>query len=293
MCGMKGKHLYSNSKLGINLLALPNLNSARANAKRRNISDVGSVTASQALSYGGVFPDAPLLFCGSANKAFPILQQLVRMTNKPFILIGTERLNDSCLCALETSWSSSQVPDHLETGSGILTLSPDIETYAALRDSIRAWHTHFPIVCLGDGLSLDSSMLDSLNSLGAYCIITGSLQRSVLTSDKLEIGALLRSMEYVLISSAGGAAQEIVDYLPKFEEIRVTNTTDFSSHRDTPRDLYGHHPHNGSGIRISQSRVVETMPVIKQDELVAMQKENALVIYNTRTARVYISRIQW
>ena len=150
------------------------------------------------------------------------------------------------------------------------------------------------ILCLGGGLQVDAELLNLLNSTGRYIIVSSSLSRSVKGSDgvKLSVRDLLSSMDYILVSSIGSSAKELIEVLPSFDYQKVTNTTDFSYHQDGAHiyENISHH-RNGAGIRISQSRSMETRTVFTESELKRMQDDNILLIYNALESHIWVSEI--
>lgn len=281
--------------LGMALLRIPAGKRDRENKKRRDVVDLGQTTAAQMLSVTGICPDAPLLLSGRHNKTFPILRQLVKMAAVPCLLIGTRRdLEQSCLLGLDLDWTSETPGSRLSKGSGALCLRPGAETSLALKEYLPGWDTHLSVLCLGNGLQVDTELLNLLNGTGRYILLSEALGRSVKGSEgsKLTLEELLLSMDYIVISSIGMAAKELVAALPSYECEKVTNITDFSLHQDSPQSsIEGHHHRNGGGFRLSQSRSLEPKPILTQDDLRSMQNNNTVMIYNARAAHTWVARI--
>jgi len=278
---------------GMALLRIPIGKTSSVDSKRRGIGDLGRTTAAQMLSATGMRPDSPILLSGRHNKTFPVLRQLVKMTSVPCLLIGTRRdLEQSCLLDLGLDWISETPRSRLSSDSGALYLRPGAETNLALKEYLPGWDDHLLILCLGNGLQVDAELLNLLNGLGRYILISESLSRSVKGGEgyRLTPEELLSSMDYMVISSIGTAAKDLVSVLPSYECEKVTNTTDFSLHQNSPQ-LSDHHHRNGGGFRISQSRARETKPILTQDDLRSMQDNNTLVIYNSRAAHTWVARL--
>lgn len=286
-----GQKLYKG--LGMALLRIPIGKASNADSKRRGIGDLGRTTAAQMLSVTGVRLDAPILLSGRHNKVFPVLRQLVKMAPMPCLLIGTRRdMEQSCLLDLDLDWTSETPQSRLSPGHGALYLRPGAETNLALKEYLPGWDTHLLILCLGNGLQVDAELLNLLNGLGCYILILESLSRSVKESEgcRFTPEELLSSMDYMVISSIGTAAKDLVSALPSYECEKVTNTTDFSLHQVSPH-LSDHHHRNGGGFRISQSRALETKSILTQDDFRSMQDSSTLVIYNARAAHTWVAKL--
>ena len=101
---------------------------------------------------------------------------------------------------------------------------------------------------------------------------------------------LMASMSYLVISSAGSGAKELISVLPNYEQEKITNTTDLSGHGDSPYQTHRHH-HRGLGLRLSQSRTLETKPILTQEQLTDMQNSRITLIYNAETAQTWTAKI--
>lgn len=282
--------------VGMPLFRLPVTKSDRVNRERRNIADLGTVTASRALSETGIRPDAPLTICGRQAKALPVLRQLVRQSPLPFLLIGSRRdlSDESCLLSLPHEWTVSSPSASLPSGSGIMVLPPGAQTMLFLKENLSDWDGRLVILCLGSGLQADQELLNLLNGLGNYIILTESLFRSVKGGGDLKLSPreLLAGMEYILISSIGSAAGELISILPYFECEKVTDTEDISLHRHSLPMGYGaKFPQNGGGLHLGQARNLETKPILSQDELTRMQDQNIMLLYNVRLSHTWTARI--
>lgn len=278
------------------LLGLPSTKSNHTNNVRRNIPDMNSISAAQMISITGITPEKPLIFCGSQNKSLPIIKQLIRQSHSPFVLLGTQHdFNEiSCLRSLNTEWENNSFTYHLPEGNGLLALEPTAQNYLDLKECISKWKSHLIILCTGNGLQVDQELLNLLNSIGHYMILTDNLQRSVKSTDnsKMTAADLLSSMEYILISSIGTAAKDLLKVLPDFEYEKITNTSDFSLHQDTPNDYEnGHHHRDGRGFRIGQSKTLESRCIITQEELIQMQDGNAMLIHNAHSSHTWVAQI--
>lgn len=281
--------------LGMPLLRLPIGKRDSANQKKRNIGNLGVTTAAHMLSATGITPNAPILLCGPHSKAFPVLRQLIKMSPIPCLVVGTRRdFEGSCLSDFPIGWSESDVPPSLPNGNGRLVLRPGGETNLRLKDALLNWDSHLVILCLGNGLQVDSEFLNLLNGLGQYVIVTASLNRSIKGSEGYQLSAedLLSSMDYILASAVGMAAKDFLAIIPTYECEKVTNTADFSTYQDAPDHTFGYHRHrNGSGFRVSQSRSLEIKSLLTQEDLTKMQHSNTLFIYNARAAWTWVARI--
>lgn len=282
---------------GLRLLSLPVTARQRGNERRRNIRDLGSATASRALEKSAVAPDGPIACCGKKNRFAPLLRELVKRSARSFVMIGTqEDLNSGCVLALEPEWTADAISGSLPDGSGVLILDPgDPDLYLSLQYALPQWRDHLVILCLGGGLQADLLMLDQLNTLGPYILMCESLGRSVRGTEgsRLTPGELLRAMDYLLISSAGLSAGELLQVLPTYESERITNTLDISTHRSETRVLSeSRTDRDRGGLGMSQTRAMETRPIVTQDELRAMQRSGQLLICNAQTGESWKVKIQ-
>lgn len=291
---MLKKNLYN--PIGMKLVGLPITKKDNVNRKKRNVVQLERTTASHILSITSVKANAPLIFCGRQNKALPIIRELVKMTNKPFLLIGTPRdFNDSCLLSLDIEWEEHVPRSHLKEGNGILTVSPGAQTRLELIQSMSSWDSHFLIMCLGNGLRVDQELLDQMNSLGDYVLLAESLNRCVRGSEgyKLSVEELLRSMDYVLVTSIGSSAKDLLQVLPTYEYEKITNTTDLSLHQDAPQMTSGsYHHRNGGGFRLSQSKTMEEKCIFSQDGITKMQDNGEMIIYNAKTSHTWVAKVR-
>ncbi|MDO5817761.1 MAG: hypothetical protein Q4Q26_09125 [Eubacteriales bacterium] len=282
--------------IGIPLISLPSTKKNRFNNKRRNVGEIGVSSAAHIIGMTGIRPEEPFIFCGKYNKALPIVRQLVKMSARPFVILGTRRdlAEDSCLRLLDIEWEN-EIPEHsLPGGNGMLILKSGGETNLQLKDCLNGWDSHLIIICLGNGLQIDQEILNILNSIGHYILLTEALHRSVkgIEGDRLTPEELLSSMEYILVSSIGTAGKDLMKILPDYECEKITNTTDVSWHRDEPHEYKGgQHHRNGGGIRFSQSKFLESRCIFSQDELTKIQDSNSVLIYNARCAHTWVSKI--
>lgn len=282
---------------GMSLFSLPTGRLDRANRKRSGIMELGTVSASHALSQTGVMPDRPMLYCGRRKRAVNLIRALVARSELPFLLVGTQRdLDDSCLLSLGPDWTTGTPAARLRPGTGALILDPaDSSTYLCLSQYLPKWTDHLVILCLGTGLQLDGELLDQLNGLGRYILLCESLARSIRSSDsgRLGIDVLLESMDYILVSGIGTSAGELQKVLPSFEREQVTNTVDFSTHR-RESGMLGSRRHDGDcgGFGFSQSKVLETKPILTEDQLTQLQDENAMIVHNALARHTWIAKIR-
>ena len=248
------KKLYKT--IGRPFINLPSTQKNKFNNKQRNVGEIEMSSAAHMIGITGICPEGSLIFCGKHNKAFPIIRQLVRMSARPFVLLGTRRdlSEESCLRLLNIEWED-EIPKHnLPEGNGILVLKPGGETNLMLKDCLVNWDSHFIIMCVGNGLQVDQEILNLLNGVGNYMLLTEMLYRSVKATDGIQLTPedLLSSMDYILVSSIGTAGKELIKVLPDYEYEKITNTTDVSLHRDEPHEYKdGRHHRNGGGVLVS------------------------------------------
>lgn len=282
--------------IGMPILSLPVTKKNRINNERRNIQNMEITSAAHMISVTGIRPIEPLIFCGKQNKAYLVIRQLIKMSDRPFVLLGTKRdlVENSCFHLLKFDWKRETPQHDLPEGNGIIVLKTDGETDLLLKEYVSDWDSHLIIMCLGNGIQMDQDLLNLLNCVGHYILLSEALPRSIKSSDgsKLSVEELLQAMEYILVSSIGNAGKELMKVLPDYEYERITNTTDLSIHRDSPHEYRGgQHHRNGGGIRLSQSKTLDFRCILSQDDLTKMQDTNTLFIYNARSAHTWVAQI--
>ena len=290
---MKKEHLLP-AQGGLRLLQLPNTGAERANTHRRNLRNLGTTTAAASLAAAEVCPEGATLFCGRHSAALPFLAQLTRMTNCPFVVLGSEQDfgENDCFRMLPHDWEDETVREQLPDGSGLMTLCTDGDTVHEFKIALHSWE-HLVILCLGRGLQLDSGLLDALNRRGGFVLVTEALNRSVKCVDegKLNVQRVLSSMDYLLISSIGSEAKDLLAVLPTYEEERVSNTLDWQTYRNAFGFRSGSRRGNGGGFRVSQTRSLETKPILRQEDLREMEAQRRVLLYNARASAAWSARI--
>lgn len=290
---MRKKSLFGSP--GINLLSLPIGKNDSVNTARKNIADLEMTTSANMISITGVKPTSPMLMCGKYNKLYPVLKQLLRMSEMSYVLVGTQKdFETSFLDKIPTDWRGCQIASNLPEGNGMITVRPGAETVYMMKDAMVNWFERLVILCLGNGIQVDQELLNILNSLGSYIILSEALSRSIRGSEgcKMTAEELLASMDYILVSSIGTSAKSLMAVLPSYECEKVTNTTDFSLHRDSPNNELGSiHHRNGGGLRLGQARTTESKCIFTQDDLTRMQDNNTMLIYNAKVAHTWVARI--
>ena len=274
--------------LGMALLSLPSTKSNRANNERRNVKNIESVSAAQMISVTEINTENPLIFCGKYNKALPVVKQLIKKSTRPYVLSGTKRDlgENSCLRALDTDWENDSITGTLPEGNGLLLLEAGAETSLRLNAYLSSWDSHLIIFCIGNGLQVDEHLLNLLNSIGHYILLSEGLHRSVKSTEgtKMSPAELLASMEYILVSAIGTAAKELQKVLPDYECERVTNTLNLALHRDAPHYNSGNQHHrNGGGLNFGQAKMLESRNIFTQEDLTNLQDSNELIIHNSHT----------
>lgn len=288
------KKLYEAA--GISLLKFPTTKKNSLNNKRRNVSDIGTTSAAHMIGITDIRQEEPLIFCGKYNKALPVVRQLIKMSSRPFLILGTKRdlAKDSCLRLLDVEWEKESLQRILSKGNGVIVLKPGAETNLMLKEYLSEWDSHLIIMCLGNGIQVDQELLNLLNSLGHYILLSETLQRSIKYTDgcKLTVADLLSSMDYILVSSIGTSGKELIRVLPDYDYEKVTNTADFSIHKDAPHEYKGgYHHRNGGGLRFGQSKTQESRYIFTQDDLTKLQDSNTMIIYNAHYAHIWVARI--
>lgn len=291
------KKLNMVGKDSLPILSFPITKKNRVNEKKKAemITETEKrITAAHMLSLSKIKPDAPLLICGEHSKAFLILKELVKMTEKPFLLIGTEgMLKNSPLNWLNIEWEAEDSVDEPFCGNGKLTLKNGRSTKLVLAEALKKRSDYLPIICLGKGYYLDADSFELINGLDSYILLSGP----VLDQGVKEIGGGLKStellvkMSYIIVSSISAkSTNDLISILPQFEERKVSDNTALNLHRDAPgMDMEKVHHRTGISLQLSQVRNMETRPVLTQDDFrEALQNNNRAFAYNALINHIWI-----
>ena len=220
------------------------------------------------------------------------------MTDRPFVLVGTARElgETACLYRLSPVWTLEAPQSRLPAGSGALRLSSTgAETCLELKAALPGWGDRLPILLLGQGLQLDAELLNLLNGLGSYILLTEALGRSTKRGNGsgLTVQELLSAMDCLLIASAGSGARDLLAVLPEYQREKITNLMDFSLHRDGAHAFAGRggRPHRGSGLVFGQSRSLERSSLFEPDELTDYQDRGILIAHQVRQQHTWITKV--
>lgn len=289
------KRLYSKPELP--LLRFPSGKQNKFNDKQRNIQNLKTITSAHMIAMTGITPEGPMIFCGKYQKSMPVIMQLLKMTDRPFLLIGNRRdiHENSVFGLLESKADHVSLDQTLPEANSVLILNSDGDSYLLLKDYLTRVTLHIPIVCVGNGLALDYDILHLLNSIGQYILLSESLYRSIKHTDtcSMAVTELLSCMDHIIISSIGAAGKELLKVLPDYDIEKTTNTVDLSLQKDSPDTFLfkRHHNHKGHAFRLSQSRAMELKPILTQKDLLDLQDTNTMLIYNTRANHIAIAKI--
>ncbi len=290
---MRKRKLFGSQ--GLNLLSLPIGKKDSVNTARKNIADLEMTTSANMIRATGIKANSPMLMCGKYNKLYPVLKQILRMTEMPYVLMGTQKdFETSFLGTIPTEWTECQIVSNLPEGNGRISVRPGAETAYMMKEAMVNWYDRLVILCLGNGIQVDQELLNILNSLGSYIIVSEALNRSIRGSEGCRMTAeeLLSAMDYILVSSIGTSAKSLMAVLPSYECEKITNTTDFSLNQDSPNNELGSiHHRNGVGLRFGQTRTQESKCIFTQDDLTRMQDNNTMLIYNAKAAHMWVARI--
>lgn len=289
------KRLYSKPELP--LLRFPSGKQNKFNDKQRNIQNLKTITSAHMIAMTGITPEGPMIFCGKYKKSMPVIMQLLKMTDRPFLLIGNRRdiHENSVFGLLESKADHVSLDQTLPEANSVLILNSDGDSYLLLKDYLTRVTLHIPIVCVGNGLALDYDILHLLNSIGQYILLSESLYRSIKHTDtcSMAVTELLSCMDHIIISSIGAAGKELLKVLPDYDIEKTTNTVDLSLQKDSPDTFLfkRHHNHKGHAFRLSQSRAMELKPILTQKDLLDLQDTNTMLIYNTSANHIAIAKI--
>jgi hypothetical protein len=100
-------------------------------------------------------------------------------------------------------------------------------------------------------------------------------------------------MDYVLVTSIGSSAKDLLQVLLTYEYEKITNTTDLSLHQDAPQMTSGsYHHRNGGGFRLSQSKTMDEKCIFSQDGIRKMQDNGEMLIYNAKTSHTWVAKLR-
>lgn len=275
---------------GLPILSAPVTGKDRVNNRARGILDLGRVSGAQLLQAAG-YSDGPLLFCGSQSQAFPVIRQAALASGKPFLLVGTEcALQDSCFLFLEPEWTKRSASPSLPAGNGCLMLRPGQQTRLDLKESLPEWSNRYVILLPGNGLQLDGNDLDMLNAIGSYALVTDSINRCFAVSgdSSVSLPRVYESMELILCRSVGSGVRELISVLPTFQMVKTVNTMDYSSYRNGIGSMLGV-PMRGKGLRLSQARNIETMPILEESQFMEALERNGTVAVCMAKRRAFVA----
>lgn len=273
---------------GIPLFRLPSTKRNRRTSKSRSVFQLEAMTAANLIHISGINGNKPFLFTGKYNRAYPILKQLLRESSLPVCVVGTRKdLTDCCLVHLGEDWRYQTVEKHLPAGNGVIAIenmSPIEQKKIAT--SLASWNDHALVLCLGNGIQLDAAMISTLISMQQCYLLSSSLSRSV--RDTVKVKDFLSQMDYLIISSC--ADQELLDILPKFQCEKVTNHLNLNLHRDQPQigDQTRLHHRSGSGLFFGQDWTKETHPLFEQSELMELQNNGLILVYNNDMKHAWV-----
>ena len=133
-----------------------------------------SATAAELLEESGITPDKTLMFCGRRATSLPAVRQLVRVSGKPFLLVGTAKeLEDSCLWALNPDWLSKELGSCPADGSGFLMVPPGSDIGLLLNENPALCENRYVILCLS-GLQAEKALSAVLDMPGGCIILAPS-----------------------------------------------------------------------------------------------------------------------
>jgi len=275
----------------------------KVNTKRRGVIDLGYTYPEIIVDKTGIRPDAPLMYCGAQDEAYKIVRELIRKTNKPFLLIGTKRdLERSPLLNLDRhAWCADHPVSHISTGNGIMELSSGSgETFLELERYIHGWGSHLLIICLGNGLQVDAELLNRLDAIGTYILISNALGRSIRNQEgsKLSVRELLSRMDYLFVTSAGNSTRDLSDILPVFQYEKYTDHMDIDFHQDGPVKKSRQNmsinigKRRNAGIVAGQARTLEERKIFMEDELFDLQRRGGILIYKAMGAHVWVAEVR-
>jgi hypothetical protein len=146
---------------------------------------------------------------------------------------------------------------------------------------------------MSGGIQADGELLNLLNGLGEYVILTESLERGIKRADNLKITDkdILLSMKYILTSSIGSAAAALLEVLPSYEKEKLTDNVGINANIGVSGVVLQRYSHSGNGFYYGRSRTVETKPILSHSDIINMQANSEMIIYNTDTGDIWVAQI--
>ena len=101
----------------------------------------------------------------------------------------------------------------------------------------------------------------------------------------------MKQMHYLLVFSSGAETGELIQFLPKYQYERVTNTTGINTFRSRSF-FHPFHSHCGHGFSANQSRTLEfKKDVFEMDDLQKIFGAGYMLVYNAGQNTVFIAQL--
>lgn len=277
------------SNRGMHLLALPTTHADAENTQAAKTSRMAAPPPHPACWHRPVSCRRRRWSAARRDASSRWWEALQRQSSCPFVLIGTALdLTDSPLLRLPVQWQDTVLPDRLPEGSGRITINPG-EFGMGMMQMADWGGTHTILLCLGQGLSASTELLDALNACGDYVLLCSSLEPGGTRPNRWANHggpAALHAISGRLVRRR--RRPDPAQVLPSYESERVTNSVGFNTHCDRG-GMMGHH--GGSGFSFGQNREVVTKPVLSQDDLTGLRNNSEFLVYNQDLMRLWVGKI--
>ena len=258
--------------------------------------DLGVCTPFQLLSKAEISNKGTVCVIGSMSREMGIVKAMVRRSSHPYLFLGTAADRDLVRSTLSPDWmqDAEEISDRLPEGNGMLFFFRPYNAYLELyRYMEMCGQDYFPVLHLGNGLQIGVEVLDLICAFPQSLILCEAVPESLRSNENRTMTPqeFLKRMKYLLVSSAGASAKDLIEVLPTYQHENVSRTTNYN--------VYGgssiFHPlsgHRGHGFTIGKTRAMDyRKSVLEMDEMQRIFDRGAMLVYNAMRNGVYAVRI--
>ena len=278
---------------GLPLIRLPVTRKDTVNNRKRNVYDLGSVTAARLFYECDIMGCRNILYCGKVNKVLPLLRYYTRTVRKQVVLLTPDE------CSYERTgmryvfddFAANSPTESLPAGNGHVFVRDD-EAAMDLVNVIMSNTDRAFVFCATDGLQIDEVTMNALARTGSCFIVTDMLQGAV--RNGLAADVLVGRASVCLFDPSSDAERFLIPVLPKYEREQTHNNmafgyNSFNASMENTADI--RHMNRGFGINLSQSRDISIEPVVNEAQLEVLQENGQILIYNKIRRRVYTGTV--
>ena len=275
-------------------LSAPVTSSNLRNARNHPAVNLGNCTPFQLFESTGVSPNGTVCIIGNPARGIGTAKALIRRSRKPFLFLGTASDGNSVFASFNPEWMRNSAQEMLPRGSGAIYFTKPYAAYLEICEYIEDWaQDHFIIMHLGNGLQTGAELMNILNAVGQSLLFCESVPQSLRSSDMRTITPLefMKQMHYLLVFSSGAETGELIQFLPKYQYERVTNTTGVNTFR-SHSIFHPFHSHRGHGFSANQSRTLEfKKDAFEMDDLQRLFGAGYMLVYNAGQNAVFVAQL--